>query len=170
MCSLGLSYLSSQGTFCIFLPTSYIKISHLLCLSCALVSIIMCVCVLSRFSHVRLFATPCSLLVSSVPVILQARILEWVAMSSSRRSSQPRDWTHVSCNSCSAGGFFTHWATWEALQSLHILSILAVLSLLPRSVSSHIFICSSICQHLLTCTAYTFISLFVDLNFILFFL
>ena len=33
-----------------------------------------------------------------------ARILEWVAMSSSRWSSQPRDWTHVSCI---IGWFFT---------------------------------------------------------------
>ena len=32
--------------------------------------------------------------------IFQARILEWVAISSSRGSSQPRDWTRVSCNSC----------------------------------------------------------------------
>ena len=31
---------------------------------------------------------------SSVHVILQARILEWVAISSSRGSSQPCDWTH----------------------------------------------------------------------------
>ena len=29
--------------------------------------------------------------------ILQARILEWVAMPTSRGSSQPRDWTHISC-------------------------------------------------------------------------
>ena len=36
--------------------------------------------------------------------ILQARILEWVVMISSRESSQPRDWTQVSCI---AGGFFT---------------------------------------------------------------
>ena len=32
--------------------------------------------------------------------ILQARILEWVPMPSSRSSSQPRDWTHVSYVSC----------------------------------------------------------------------
>ena len=37
---------------------------------------------------------------SSVCGILQARILEWVAMPSSRGSSQPRDRTHVSCVSC----------------------------------------------------------------------
>ena len=41
---------------------------------------------------------------SSVPGILQARILEWVAMPLSRGSSHPRDQTHVSCI---AGGFFT---------------------------------------------------------------
>ena len=39
----------------------------------------------------------CSLPGSSVHGILQARILEWVAISFSRGSSQPRDWTWVSC-------------------------------------------------------------------------
>ena len=43
--------------------------------------------------------------------ILRARILEWVAMSSSRGSSHPRDGTQVSSI---AGGFFTIWATREA--------------------------------------------------------
>ena len=42
---------------------------------------------------------------SSVRGMLQARILEWVAMPSSRGSSQARDRTWVSCV---AGGFFTH--------------------------------------------------------------
>jgi len=45
---------------------------------------------------------------SSVHGILQARILEWVAISSSRGSSRLRDQTQVSC---SAGRFFTNWAT-----------------------------------------------------------
>ena len=49
----------------------------------------------------------CSPPVSSVHGIFQARILEWVAISSSRISSQPRDTTHVSCISCIAGRFFT---------------------------------------------------------------
>ena len=48
---------------------------------------------------------------SSVHWILQARILEWVAMPSSRRSSPPRDQTQVSYI---AGRFFTVWATGEA--------------------------------------------------------
>ena len=43
----------------------------------------------------------CSPPVSSVPGISQARILEWVAMASSRGSSQPRDRTCVSCVSAS---------------------------------------------------------------------
>ena len=48
---------------------------------------------------------------SSVHGIFQARILEWVAISSSRGSSRPRDWTWVSFI---AGRFFTIWATREA--------------------------------------------------------
>ena len=44
---------------------------------------------------------------SSVHGILQARILEWVAISFSRGSSPPRDQTQVSCVSCIEGGFFT---------------------------------------------------------------
>ena len=42
---------------------------------------------------------------SSVHGIFQARILEWVPISSSRGSFWPRDWTYVSCISCIAGGF-----------------------------------------------------------------
>ena len=45
---------------------------------------------------------------SSVHGILQARILEWVAMPSFRGSSQRRDHTHISCVvSCIAGRFFS---------------------------------------------------------------
>ena len=64
------------------------------------------------FSHVRRFAT-CSPLAScgppgsSVHGILQERILEWVAISSHRGSSWPRDRTCFSCVSCIAGRFFT---------------------------------------------------------------
>ena len=48
---------------------------------------------------------------SSVHGILQARILQWVAISFSRGISSPRDWTWVSCI---AGKLFTEWATREA--------------------------------------------------------
>jgi len=49
---------------------------------------------------------------SSVHGIFQARILVWVAISFSRGSSGPRDWTQVSCI---AGRVFIIWATREAL-------------------------------------------------------
>ena len=44
----------------------------------------------------------------SVHGILQARILEWVAIPFTRGSSPPRDWTWVSCI---VGRFFTIWAS-----------------------------------------------------------
>ena len=50
----------------------------------------------------------CSLTGSSIHGIFQTRILEWVAISFSRRFSQPRDWTQVSCL---VGRHFTIWAT-----------------------------------------------------------
>ena len=53
----------------------------------------------------------CSLPGSSVHEIFQARVLEWVAISFSRGSSQPRDRTRVSRI---AGRRFTVWATREA--------------------------------------------------------
>ena len=49
---------------------------------------------------------------SSVHEILQARILEWVAILFSRGSSLSSDQTQVSCID---GSFFTTWATREAL-------------------------------------------------------
>ena len=52
---------------------------------------------------------------SSVHGILQERILEWVAMPSSRGSSWPRDRTQVSYVSFIGSRFFTTSTTWEAL-------------------------------------------------------
>ena len=52
----------------------------------------------------------CSLPGSSAHGIFQARILEWVAISFSRRSSRPRDWTQVSRI---VSRHFTVWATRE---------------------------------------------------------
>ena len=61
----------------------------------------------------------CSVPGSSDNGVLQARILEWVAIPFSRGSSQPRDETWVSCI---AGRFFTVWATREALFFFFFLS------------------------------------------------
>ena len=73
-----------------------------------------CASGLSRFSRVQLCdPMDCSPPGSSVQGILQARILEWVAMPSSRGSSQPRDQTHVSYTSSIGGRFFTTHTTRE---------------------------------------------------------
>ena len=70
-------------------------------------------CVLSRFTHAWLFETLwAGAHWTPVHGIFQARILEWAAKPSSRGSS------HVSDDSCIAGGFFTPWVTWEALSVL----------------------------------------------------
>ena len=46
--------------------------------------------------------------------IFQARILEQVAISYSRGSSQQRDRIHIFCVSCTGRQILYHWATWEA--------------------------------------------------------
>ena len=56
----------------------------------------------------------CSVPGSSAHGILQARGLQWVAMTLSRGSSQPRGWTCVSLSPILAGKFFTISTTWEA--------------------------------------------------------
>ena len=53
----------------------------------------------------------CSLPGSSVLGVFQARILEWVALLSSRGSFQPRDQTHVSYVSCIGDGRFVTIST-----------------------------------------------------------
>ena len=57
-----------------------------------------CVCTQSCLTVCN--STDCSTPGSSVHGIFQAKILEWVAISFFRGSSQPRDRTHNSCVSC----------------------------------------------------------------------
>ena len=77
---------------------------------------------------------------SSVHGILQARILEWVAISFSRGSSRPRDRTQVSRI---AGSRFNLWATREAMgtnavSDYTIMRAICILSL--NHFLNHIFI------------------------------
>ena len=64
----------------------------------------------SEVKVAQLCLTLCDPMDYTLHGILQARILEWVAVPSSRGSSQPRDRTQVSFI---ASGFFTRWATSE---------------------------------------------------------
>ena len=68
-------------------------------------------CLVAELCPILCNPMACSLSSSSAQGILQARILEWVAISYSRESSQPRDQTHVSCIGRQV---LNHQATWEA--------------------------------------------------------
>ena len=59
----------------------------------------------------------CSLPGSSVHGIFQVRILEGVAISSSRRSSWSRDWTRISCF---GKWILYHWTTWKAWNKVDV--------------------------------------------------
>ena len=77
------------------------------------VTVCVCVCVCVCVAQLCLtLCDPmdCRLSGSSVHEILQARILEWVAIPFSSRCSWPRDWIWISFI---VGKFFTIWATKE---------------------------------------------------------
>ena len=72
----------------------------------------LCCCVVAQSCPALWDPMDCSPPGSSVHGILQARILEWVVISFPRGSSQPRDWTHISCI---GRWILYHWAIWKAL-------------------------------------------------------
>ena len=67
--------------------------------SCAVWPFGLWVLVVHSLNRVQLYSSSmdCSPPGSSIHGVLQARILEWIAISSSRGSSWPRNWTWVSC-------------------------------------------------------------------------
>ena len=73
---------------------------------CVCVYVCVCVCmgvcprVHSQLCLTFHYLMDCSMPGSSDHGISQARILEWIAISSSRRSFWPRDWTCIFCISC----------------------------------------------------------------------
>ena len=73
------------------------------------------VCVCAQLCPTLCNTMDCSLPGSSVYRTFQARILKLVAISYSRGSSRPRDWTHVSCISCIGRQILNYWVAWEAL-------------------------------------------------------
>ena len=83
----------------------------------------------SKRVHPQLCSTFCDPMDSSLPGssahdILQARILVWVAISSSRGSSRPRDWTCISCVSCIGRQILYHWVIQETPWPLQSLSFI----------------------------------------------
>ena len=63
--------------------------------------------------HVRLFATPWTV-ACQAPLFMGFSRQEY-CNASTQGSSPPWDVTHISCVSCTAGRFFTHWAAREVL-------------------------------------------------------
>ena len=74
----------------------------------------LCVCLVAQSCPTLCYPLDSSLPGSSFHRIFQARILEWVAISFSRGSFWPRDWTHVFSVSYTAGRILTCWAIGEA--------------------------------------------------------
>ena len=70
----------------------------------------MCICVCAQWCPTLCDPVDCepSPLGSSVHGILQARILQWVAIFFSRESSRPRDQTHISYISCTGSWILYH--------------------------------------------------------------
>ena len=119
---------------------TYLSLPHIICIEyilrfcadCSLVIIAFSLCnstlrdvllfiyLFLCLSHVQPFCNPtdCSPPGFSVHEISQARILQWVSISFSRGSSQPRDRTHLSCISCTGRQILYHCTTWEALSEL----------------------------------------------------
>ena len=71
-------------------------------------------CMLSCFSSIQLLATQRTLAPQASLSIGFSSQEHWSGLPfSSRGSSRPRDWTHISYLSCMSGGFFTPSTTWE---------------------------------------------------------
>ena len=121
--------------------------------------------VVKSLSHVGLFHDPMgsSLPGPSVHGISQARILEWVAISISKGSSWPRDWT---CISCIAGRFFSSEPPGKLL--IYIYVCMYVYTYIHIHIC--IYVCMCVCvythtyKHIIGICTYTHI--FLTPNFI----
>ena len=93
-------------------------------------------CVLNHFSCVQLFVTLWTRAHQAPLWIVQARILEWVAMPSSKGSSQPRDQTQVSYISC-----IGRWVLYGYLGSPHLFCTLAKFKVYILILNPSLFTC-----------------------------
>ena len=109
--------LPSSGHWWVRLPAllNWISTGHSLPLSCGFC--LLCVCSVAQLCLTICNPMDCSPPGSSVHGIFPARMLEWIAISCSRGSSWPRDWTHIFCGSCIGRQILYHWATWETTRS-----------------------------------------------------
>ena len=78
---------------------------------------------------------------SSVHGVFHARILEWAGISSSRRTSWPRDQTHIACVSYIAGRFFTAEPLGRPIYVSGILKLPTIIVFLSTSPFMSVNIC-----------------------------
>ena len=83
---------------------------HWIICVCVCVCVWVCVCKVAQSCPTLCNSMDCNPPDPSVHGISQATILEWVAISFARRSSQHRDQTRVSCVSCLAGSYLSLWS------------------------------------------------------------
>ena len=102
-------------------------------------------CVVGHFSSVWLFVTPWTV-AYQVPLSTEfsRQELKRVTMPSSRGSSQPRDWTHISLLFLAlAGQFFTTSTTWEAFYTIVVVQWLSCNWLWPHGQQHARLLCPS---------------------------
>ena len=117
--------------------------------------------VLSCFSHVWLFATlcDCSPPVSIAHGILQARILEWVAISSSRRLPDPGIKLASLCLLyCQAGRFFAKSTNWETITKYLLTCDIVHVVLFSCNIGTILFLFEKLSQTQELKTAHNFYS------------
>ena len=132
--SLGGSWIRNVGVWLAGVFPNVLKFASSVCLWFL---VVYCLVVLSHSVCPALCARKnCSPPGSPDHGIFQARILEWIAISFSKRSSQPRDWTGVSRI---VGRHFTVWATKEVTATSPQNKIRAWLHIPPSSPKLHIY-------------------------------
>ena len=104
MVQLSQQYMTTGKIIALTIQTFVGKVMPLLFKNKESYYIIICCCFIAKLRLTLCDPVDCSLLGSSVHRILQARLLEWVAILFSRELSQPSDRTQVSYI---AGRFFT---------------------------------------------------------------
>ena len=97
-------------------PSDLTSVQKVMCYILECVFVCVCVCVCAQSCLILCNPTDYTQPSSSVHGISQARTLEWVAISSSRGSSQPKDQTHISCSFCIGRQILYHWAIWDPLR------------------------------------------------------
>ena len=100
-----------------------------------------CRCLVAQSQPTLCDPMDCNQLGPSAHGISQARLLEWVAISFSKGSSWPRDWT---CIYCLGRQILCHWATREVKKAIILLLAKSLLKLMCIKLvmpSNHFIIC-----------------------------